>query len=1224
MNNKNFVYKMNFVCKKQSALVIFLTLLLLNVTAVSAQKAEEVATQKKENPAQNTGRNAAQSMLIDAIAETSTTSSRTVISLNNNWKSIAEDSLASGPKGFENKNFDDHQWKQVTIPHTWDKYEGYRRLLAGNRHGYAWYRRVFKIAAKKKDRHYFLFFEGVGSYATVYLNGIKVGEHAGGRTTFTLDITKSVLLNNQQNILSVRADHPRNIQDLPWVDGGSSTERGFSEGSQPMGIFRPVSLIITNSVRVEPFGVHIWNDNKISKESAALKFTTELKNYSQKIRQVTISNQLLDSSGHILKSVNSKATLLGGQTKNILQDLKVLQPQLWSLESPYLYTLHTQIIENNKCIDATKTPYGIRWISWPIGDAVNKKQFLLNGKPVFINGIAEYEHIIGNSHAFSAGQIRSRVMQIKAAGFNAFRDAHQPHNLRYQEYWDRLGVLSWTQLAAHIWYDTPEFRKNFKNNLREWVKERRNSPSIVLWGLENESTLPEDFARECTAIIREMDPTASSQRKVTTCNGGKGTDWDVPQNWTGTYGGDPLDYAKDIERQVLVGEYGAWRTIDLHTEGPFNQSAPNSENKMAQLMETKIRLGEQAKDKTAGHFFWLFNSHDNPGRVQGGEGFRELDRVGPVNYKGLLTPWEEPLDVYYLFRANYAPKNTSPMVYIVSHTWPERWLHAGIKDSISVYSNCDEVELFNDVNSLSLGRKKRNGIGTHFQWDKAKIDYNVLYAVGYVNGKAVAKDYIILNYLPSSPNFRDFNQDAVPLKAEAGYKYLYRVNAGGPDYTDTMGNLWTGDRQRTDKDSWGSTSWAASFPGIPAYFASQRRTFDPVKGTADWKLFQTFRYGRDQLKFEFPVPDGDYLVELYFIEPWLGTGGGADCTGWRLFDVAVNNQVVLKDLDIWKEAGHDGALKKTVKVKVSGGQLCISFPEVKAGQALISAIAIASTDISIKPAPASPGITAQLQLNNNISGSGYLKAWMDLGEDFSALPAELFGAEWFHTNAAESVQHISFTLTQDAVVYVAPEMQQTETIPGWLTGYEDTHTSLSNSKGVHFRLYKKRYLKGDPVQLQLSGQSNPDLPLTVAITSSSNLAPAYDLKTATNYTAIKAFPESKGVTKQMLMDKERLSFKQNAGSEIVFKIHVGVADTYSLTLKYHNPFDRENTATIEVLALDGTVMKKPETIALMPTKAGKWNYVNTTTGTMINAGTYIVRLKAIDAVNVSIDGLEVQ
>mgnify|MGYP000677089073 CR=1 FL=1 len=87
------------------------------------------------------------------------------------------------------------------------------------------------------------------------------------------------------------------------------------------------------------------------------------------------------------------------------------------------------------------------------------------------------------------------------------------------------------------------------------------------------------------------------------------------------------------------------------------------------------------------------------------------------------------------------------------------------------------------------------------------------------------------------------------------------------------------------------------------------------------------------------------------MSPWHGTGGSAstDCEGLRIFDVAVNDSVVLDDLDIWAESGHDGVCKKIVYTTVKGGMLKIHFPEVKAGQALISGIAIASTDQELKP-----------------------------------------------------------------------------------------------------------------------------------------------------------------------------------------------------------------------------------------------------------------------------------
>lgn len=1142
------------------------------------------------------------------------------ILLNSNWLSIADEKNINAYNGFENNLYKTASWKTVNVPHNWDQYEGFQRKLHGNKHGYAWYRKTFKSNEIKTGKRFFLYFEGVGSYATVWLNGKKIGYHGGGRTTFTLDITSVIKLKNKENVLAVRADHPANIQDLPWVDGGCSTERGFSEGSQPMGIFRPVHLIVTNEIRIEPFGVHIWNDDQISEKSAVLNFETTVKNYGANTKNITIINQLIDANGKVVKELKRLEKLAAGKELIIKQQSDdLINPKLWSLENPYLYTVKTKLIENNKVVDELNTPYGVRWISWPIGDNANQKVFLLNGKPVFINGIAEYEHLLGNSHAFSNEQIRSRVMQIKAAGFNAFRDAHQPHNLLYQTYWDKLGILSWTQMAAHIWYDTPAFRNNFKVLLTDWVKERRNSPSVVLWGLENESTLPEDFAKECTALIRKLDPTASSQRKVTTCNGGKGTDWDVPQNWTGTYGGNPLTYGEDLQKQVLVGEYGAWRTLDLHTSDPQIKNPTLTENYMSELMETKVRLAESVKDKVAGQFFWLYSSHDNPGRVQGGEGLRDLDRIGPVNYKGMFTPWEEPTDVFYMFRANYAPKKTEPMVYIVSHTWLNRWHTVGLKDSISVYSNCDEVELFNDVNHQSLGKRTKNGTGTHFQWDKVNIQYNVLYAIGYVNGKAVAKDYIILNNLPQAPNYNVLLTNSNIAEPTKGYRYLYRVNAGGASFKDQYGKVWSADQQLNgNAKNFGSTSWTANFPGVPAFFASQRRTFDPIQGTTDWKLFQSFRYGRDQLKFQFPIPaDGEYLVELYFVEPWLGTGGGMDAKGMRLFDVAINNKTVIKDLDIWKEVGTNKVLKKTVKVFCKAGQLVVSFPQVKVGQAVISAISVATLNNNIELSAQDNSIIEQL---NDINKS----TWLDVGDkqyddeqiQFTSLPSNLFGAEWIQTSNKKQNKSL-FKLNETADVFV---MADEKAKLDWLSSYEDFKSIAVNNIGTKFKVYRKRFAKGDVVML---GQKAANTQMyTVAVLPPTNLEPAYDLKSVTTYKATEATLKGEGLAKEDLMAKQRVFFKANNGI-LEWEIGTGVADIYSLTIKYHNPFDKNLKAKLEFLSADGTLMKT-EPVEFTPTKEGKWNYLNTNTGSMINAGSYLVRITGIETKGLYIDALDVQ
>lgn len=1128
-------------------------------------------------------------------------SQRQDILLNENWQTVLVDQNIWNPFIPTPNSL---KWKKINIPHNWDDYYGYRRLLHGNLHGDAVYKKAITIKQSKTGKRFFLYFEGVGSYATVFLNNKQVGEHNGGRTTFTIDVTDIFKTDGTKNELLVSASHPANIKDQPWVCGGCSDERGFSEGSQPLGIFRPVHLIITSDAMVVPFGVHAYAD--IKKRTANLKIYTTVKSYA-KDRNIFIHTLLLDQKGKVVMEEMTGQYFAEADSLTIMQDYNTINNvQLWSPENPYLYKIVTNLEENGKVIDKIETSFGFRTIKWNNPS----HQFTLNGKPVFLNGIAEYEHLLGQSHAFSNEQIQSRIKWIQAAGFNAFRDGHQPHNLLYGKLFNEKGILWWTQLSAHVWYDTKEFRDNFKKLLKEWVIERRNDPSLILWGLQNESKLPKDFAEECTALIRSLDPTASTQRLVTTCNGGEGTDWDVPQNWTGTYGGNPATYGEDLKKQVLVGEYGAWRTIDLHSEGGFKQNGILSEDRMTLLMEQKIHLAEKVKDSVAGHFFWLLTSHDNPGRVQGGEGVRELDRIGPVNYKGLFTPWEEPTDAFYMFQSNYLDKHKEPMVYIVSHTWPSRWMTPGIKDSIIVYSNCDEVELFNDLNGSSLGRRKKNGIGTHFQWDSVNVRYNVLSAIGYVDGKVASTDLIVLNHLPQSPNFNDFrNRYSTVLNPQKGYDYVYRVNCGGPDYRDENGNIWQADKSF-------ATSWTKDFSELPENFASQRRTFSPIWGTNDWKLFQTFRYGKDKLQYEFDVPAGEYLVELYFIEPWLGIGGGMKASGMRLFDVAINGKIILNDLDIWTEAGTNTALKKVVKAKAVNGKIAISFPESKAGQALISAIAIASSKWY-----ANEGKVI------NIGRPVYeyeFKSWLDIGDKqyssenivFNSLPSNLFGADWVSFRNKKDNRKVAFIAKNATDVFVSVKKDTAK--PVAISDFENTGTEIitDENSGTSYSVYKKRFGKGQSVSLDITPEC------IVMMQPVNNMQPAYDLKPITQYKA-NVVKLSDGAIKDSTNGRYCSVIRTNNEVSIEYPVQIGAADIYSITMKYFYGKEQSVKGKLQLIEPGNTMMLEEE-VSFTFTRDGKWNQFTINTGSQINAGNYIVRLIITNAKDLAISGIDVQ
>ncbi len=966
------------------------------------------------------------------------------------------------------ENFDDQSWESVSVPHNWDSYEGYRQVKHGVKHGSAWYRKTFNVTPEEQDKQISLFFEGVGSYATVWVNGKQVGTHAGGLTTFQIDISDAVSY-GKTNILSVRADHPDGIRDLPWVCGGCELAYGFSEGTQPFGIFRPVHLVTTNSIRIAPFGIHIWNDDSATETGATLFIKTELQG-AEASESIALKHSLLNPDGHLVAETLTK------ELEQPIQ-LSTNEVKLWHPDHPHRYTVLTQVLHQGRIVDEIRTPYGIRVITWPDLAGPTDVPLLINGEPFFLNGVADYEHLLGQSHAFSAEQVATRASKIEAAGFNIFRDAHHPHNLRFNQRWDQSGMLWWTQFGAHIWFENDAFYSNYKKLLRDWIKERRNSPSLILYGLQNESKLPAWFAEECVEIIRELDPTASKQRLITTCNSGEGTDWDVAQNWSGTYGGDLYNYANEIRKQRLVGEYGAWRSIDLHTEGGFIEDGVLSEDRMTALMETKVRLAETVRDKAIGHFAWPMTTHQNPGRNVGAQGqqttdgIRELDQIGPANNKGLQTIWGEPLDVFYMYRSNYTAAEEDPMVYIVSHTWPDRWTEPGLKDGIIVYSNCDEVELFNDLGESSLGVRTRGPKGTHFKWDAADIKYDTLYAEARMNGETVATDIIKLHHLPPAPlaTAANLEEPAIQSKQEEKH-YLYRINCGGPDYTDSQGNLWLADQSYRNEASWGARSWGDRFANLPSEFGSKRRVYQPVSGTKDDSLLQSFRYGRKELSYHFDLPNGDYEVELFFIEPWYGADGSKDVSGWRKFDIALNGETRIQNLDIWQEAGFSSLFKKTLPVQIDDGKLVLSFPEVKSTQAVISAIAISSPKKT-------QGLAQTNRLLTRVKSSHpdtEAKTWLDTGDKLfkdqsttlAHLSFPLRETEWIQTNreaVVDSTFSISASLSQDADLFVAA----LDAPSPWLSGWELTEFDLAtaNPDQREVPIYRKRFHAGDKVKL---------------------------------------------------------------------------------------------------------------------------------------------------------------
>jgi beta-galactosidase len=247
------------------------------------------------------------------------------------------------------------------------------------------------------------------------------------------------------------------------------------------------------------------------------------------------------------------------------------------------------------------------------------------------------------------------------------------------------------------------------------------------------------------------------------------------------------------------------------------------------------------------------------------------------------------------------------------------------------------------------------------------------------------------------------------------------------------------------------------------------------------------------------------------------------------------------------------------------------------------------------------------------------------------LPPNLYGAEWIRMPVISSSELLpakwaSFKVTAEADVFIALDTAITQ-LPDWMKDFEDTKNRLENTLagGHSYKIYRKRFPAQSTVALGPNGrgQGGSGMMYTVIVTPVTTLQPAFDLKPVTGYKMPQAVVSDEGTARQTINNREAVVFTKPTDASVAFTIDVGVADMYSLSFRYYSATAATKKATWQLIAADGTVMKT-ELMEFTTTREGKWNYFSTTTGTMINAGKYTVRITAEDAAGVAIGGLDVQ
>ena len=395
---------------------------------------------------------------------------------NDGWLfSLADDSAAVAPA------YNDSTWRRLDLPHDWSIKQPYSPYLASCTGylpgGIGWYRKHFTVE-DSAARHY-IYFEGVYNRSEVYLNGHLLGKRPNGYASFLYDMTP--YLKEGDNVLSVRVDHSR-YADSRWYTGS--------------GIYRDVYMVSAPETHIAQWGVG-YKAVKVTGSRADIDVDIAIEN---PVKGLTVKAEIINADGRPVAT----ATRKNAGANNVLR-LKLAKPQRWSLEKPYLYTLHTELLLDGKKIDGSSTKMGIRTL-----DFSPDKGFALNGVNTKVKGVCLH-HDAGVLGAAVPRQVwERRLKNLKKIGVNAIRMSHNPQAPMVYEICDSLGLLVMDE-ASDEWefpkrkwvkgwnVGEPSFDGTFdffeewiERDVTDMVRRDRNHPSIFLWSIGNEVDYPND------------------------------------------------------------------------------------------------------------------------------------------------------------------------------------------------------------------------------------------------------------------------------------------------------------------------------------------------------------------------------------------------------------------------------------------------------------------------------------------------------------------------------------------------------------------------------------------------------------------------------------------------------------------------------------------------------------------------------------------------------------
>lgn len=618
-------------------------------------------------------------------------------------------------------------WSEVRLPHDWKTDLPYTNDVRAHAptlvtqgykpSGVGYYRKLFTIPAAWDGKKIAVEFDGIMGASTVWVNGVCLGEHWNGYTSFTYDLTDILNYGDEgQNVMLVRVDC-------------TDSQGWWYEGA---GIYRHTWLSVTNRLRVAHWGTFVTTP-RITSAAAVVRVQTVVENCLAETQGCTLRTTIYGPDGQPAGTAARTMKVPGLEKKTEEQELTVANPRLWTLENPQLYQVVTEILVNEQVTDRTTTPFGIREILY------TREGLFINGKHTIVKGACVHQDFIGVGVAIPDRAIEYRLQRLKECGGNAYRSAHHPPTPELLDFCDRLGILV---LDENRLLESTEAGLA---DLASMMLRDRNHPCVFMWSLSNEepvagTPMGRRLYRAMVDQARKLDPT----RLMTSATAGGKEDavyidtadvagYNYVPN-TKSYGLARKQFEQFPQRRFLGTEDMCYFTTrGIYEDNPargwcssYGSSAtllgdphPKPGVDLSQYLDVGALA---APESTWKHYV------ENP--FMGGmfvwTGF---------DYRGEPFPWAWPQimhqggiydlcgfekDFTYFIKAVWQDE---PLVHLLPHwNWQGK---EGQEIAVRAYTNCDEVELL--VNGQSMGRKPQDNV--------AQVNWQVTYAPGVIEAR---------------------------------------------------------------------------------------------------------------------------------------------------------------------------------------------------------------------------------------------------------------------------------------------------------------------------------------------------------------------------------------------------------------------------------------------------------------------------------------------------------